>query len=327
MASGDTNDVNYWRGKAEEYKRLWEEEKEEFREFQQNSKELETELETQLELVEKNNAELQAKVERLSIQVETSNDKHDILVGKLNRQVTNLQEEVNTLKAEVFQQKQYIRQLEQVNDDLERSNRNALASVEDTEDRLNQVLEKNALLEVELYEKDELNVRVQRLKDEVRDLNQELNHRSRVQVSPEKAIPPQVTVEQTTRDTSEACMQTEGGRTPSLATTLRPLTPSTRIAALNLVGDLLQKIAQLEANFANVCRYASNLSGQRRCLVGEYLDLPSPLLNVIPCPHVYVAPNRCQGWIVLFQPSHLQPHILAPILRSKLVIIHTHEAF
>lgn len=254
MASGDTNDVNYWRGKAEEYKRLWEEEKEEFREFQQNSKELETELETQLELVEKNNAELQAKVERLSIQVETSNDKHDILVGKLNRQVTNLQEEVNTLKAEVFQQKQYIRQLEQVNDDLERSNRNALASVEDTEDRLNQVLEKNALLEVELYEKDELNVRVQRLKDEVRDLNQELNHRSRVQVSPEKAIPPQVTVEQTTRDTSEACMQTEGGRTPSLATTLRPLTPSTRIAALNLVGDLLQKIAQLEANFANVCR-------------------------------------------------------------------------
>ncbi|CDS36588.2 nuclear distribution protein nude 1 [Echinococcus multilocularis] len=168
MASGDTNDVNYWRWKAEDYKRLWEEEKEEFREFQQNSKELETELETQLELVEKNNAELQAKVERLSIQVETSNDKHDILVGKLNRQVTNLQEEVNTLKAEVFQQKQYIRQLEQVNDDLERSNRNALASVEDIEDRLNQVLEKNALLEVELYEKDELNVRVQRLKDEVR---------------------------------------------------------------------------------------------------------------------------------------------------------------
>lgn len=95
-------------------------------------------------------------------------DKHDVLVSKLNRQVTSLQEEVNTLKAEALQQKQYIRQLEQVNDDLERSNRNALASVEDIEDRLNQVLEKNALLEVELYEKEELNVRVQRLKDEVR---------------------------------------------------------------------------------------------------------------------------------------------------------------
>ncbi|KAL5968208.1 hypothetical protein TSMEX_004063 [Taenia solium] len=156
MASDETDDVKYWRGKAEEYKRLWEEEKEEFGEFQCNSKELETELETQLELLEKNNAELQAK------------DKHDVLVSKLNRQVTSLQEEVTTLKAEMLQQKQYIRQLEQVNDDLERSNRNALASVEDIEDRLNQVLEKNALLEVELYEKEELNVRVQRLKDEVR---------------------------------------------------------------------------------------------------------------------------------------------------------------
>lgn len=50
----------------------WEEEKEEFGEFQCNSKELETELETQLELLEKNNAELQAKVERLSIEVETN---------------------------------------------------------------------------------------------------------------------------------------------------------------------------------------------------------------------------------------------------------------
>ncbi|VDK35727.1 unnamed protein product [Taenia asiatica] len=266
MASDETDDVKYWRGKAEEYKRLWEEEKEEFGEFQCNSKELETELETQLELLEKNNAELQAKVERLSIEVESNKaiiyclfsfpiqDKHDVLVSKLNRQVTSLQEEVTTLKAEVLQQKQYIRQLEQVNDDLERSNRNALASVEDIEDRLNQVLEKNALLEVELYEKEELNVRVQRLKDEVRDLNQELNHRSRVQMSPEKAIQPPVAVEQPTRDTTEACMQTEGGRTPSLPTTPRPLTPSTRIAALNLVGDLLQKVAQLEANFANVCR-------------------------------------------------------------------------
>ncbi|VDM21561.1 unnamed protein product [Hydatigera taeniaeformis] len=168
MDSGDTDDVNYWREKAEEYKRLWEEEKEEFREFQCNSKELETELETQLEMLEKNNAELQAKVERLSLEVDTDKEKHDVFVSKLNRQVTNLQDEVNTLKSEVLQQKQYIRQLEQVNDDLERSNRNALASVEDIEDRLNQVLEKNALLEVELYEKEELDVRVQRLKDEVR---------------------------------------------------------------------------------------------------------------------------------------------------------------
>lgn len=98
------------------------------------------------------------------------------MVTKMNGQIISLQEEVNTLKAEFIQQKQYIRQLEQMNDDLERSNRNALASVVDIENRLNQVLEKNALLEVELYEKDELNICVQRLKDEVRGKNKTCIH-------------------------------------------------------------------------------------------------------------------------------------------------------
>lgn len=202
----------------------WEEEKEEFKEFQYNSKELESELEVQLELLEKGNAELQAKLERITMDNESSNvswisylfiiqknityflinhsfsqEKHDALVSRLNRQVTSLQEEVNNLKTEAAQRKDYIRQLEQANDDLERSNRNALASVEDIEDRLNQVLEKNALLEVELYEKEELDVYVQRLKDEVRELNQELNHRSRASITPEKSILPQIPVEQTIR--------------------------------------------------------------------------------------------------------------------------------
>ncbi|KAM7542790.1 hypothetical protein Aperf_G00000008325 [Anoplocephala perfoliata] len=252
----EIDDVNYWKDKAEEYKHLWEEEKEEFKEFQYNSKELETELETQLQLLEKSNAELQARLERITIETESNNEKHDALVGKLNRQVTSLQDEINTLKSEAIQHKQYIRKLEQVNDDLERSNRNALASVEDIGDRLNQVLEKNALLEVELYEKEELNVHVQRLKDEVRDLNQELNHRSRVPLSPDKLISPQIPVEQPIRDTSEASMQTEGeSRNPPQASAIpNPLTPSARVAALNLVGDLLQKVAQLEANFTNAYR-------------------------------------------------------------------------
>ncbi len=145
-----------------------EEEREEFKDFQMNSKELETELETQLELFEKKNAELQARLERMAIEADTFNERHESSTAKLNRQVTTLQEELANLKTERTKQQQYIRQLEQVNDDLERSNRTAMASVEDIENRLNQVIEKNALLEVELYEKEELDVCVQRLKDEVR---------------------------------------------------------------------------------------------------------------------------------------------------------------
>lgn len=82
--------------------------------------------------------------------------------------MSSLQEELSALKTDRAKQQQYIRQLEQLNDDLERSNRTAKASVENIGNKLNQVLEKNAMLEVELFEKEELDVCVQRLKDEIR---------------------------------------------------------------------------------------------------------------------------------------------------------------
>lgn len=47
----------------------------------------------------------------------------------------------------------------------------------------------------------------------------------------------------TTSGTTESYIQTDI-QVPSVPSTVpRPLTPSTRIAALNLVGDLLQKVA------------------------------------------------------------------------------------
>ena len=69
----------------------------------------------------------------------------------------------------------YVRELEQQNDDLERAKRSTLASLEDFEGRLNIAIERNAFLESELDEKENLKMVVQRLKDETRDLRQELN--------------------------------------------------------------------------------------------------------------------------------------------------------
>ena len=68
-----------------------------------------------------------------------------------------------------------MRELEQQNDDLERAKRSTLASLEDFEGRLNIAIERNAFLESELDEKENLKMVVQRLKDETRDLRQELN--------------------------------------------------------------------------------------------------------------------------------------------------------
>lgn len=62
----------------------------------------------------------------------------------------------------------YITHLEQKNDDLERAERAMIESVGDIEAKLNNAIERNALLENELDEKETLKAMVQRLKDEQR---------------------------------------------------------------------------------------------------------------------------------------------------------------
>ncbi|KAL7053693.1 hypothetical protein AAHC03_026906 [Spirometra sp. Aus1] len=251
-------DINYWREKAEEYKRNWEAEREDFRDFQISSKELEGELETQLEQAEKKNDELKAALERLSIELENTTSRYESTTASQNRQLTSLQDELDNLRSEKAQHQLYIRQLEQTNDDLERSKRAALASVEDFESSLNKLIERNALLEGELDEKQELLESVQRLKDEVRDLNQELVVRRLPTNSEATTVEPIVAEpENVSKSTIEASTQTANIKAVPVPTSLPgslPLMPSTRIGALNLVGELLQKVGQLEANFAHVCR-------------------------------------------------------------------------
>jgi NUDE protein, C-terminal conserved region len=64
--------------------------------------------------------------------------------------------------------KAYIRELEQKNDDLERANRVVSESVAGFEAMLNQAYEKNALLENEVDEKEQMQIKLQRLMDEAR---------------------------------------------------------------------------------------------------------------------------------------------------------------
>ena len=59
----------------------------------------------------------------------------------------------------------YVRELEQQNDDLERAKRSTLASLEDFEARLNIAIERNAFLESELDEKENLKPRNKHRRD------------------------------------------------------------------------------------------------------------------------------------------------------------------
>lgn len=75
---------------------------------------------------------------------------------------------LNQLLAERDTLKSYIRELEQKNDDLERTNRVVSESVSGFEAMLNQAYEKNAMLEMEIDEKEQMQINLQRLMDEAR---------------------------------------------------------------------------------------------------------------------------------------------------------------
>ena len=89
-------------------------------------------------------------------------------------QITELQTELSEIRSIKDELNRYVRELEQQNDDLERAKRSTLASLEDFEAKMNAMIERNAFLESELDEKESLKAAVQRLKDETRDLRQEL---------------------------------------------------------------------------------------------------------------------------------------------------------
>ncbi|OBS68086.1 hypothetical protein A6R68_03372, partial [Neotoma lepida] len=174
------------------------------------------------------------------------------------RQISALEDDLAQTKAIKDQLQKYIRELEQANDDLERAKRATIMSLDDFEQRLNQAIERNAFLESELDEKENLLESVQRLKDEARDLRQELA----VQQKQDKPQTPMPGSGETKR--TDMAVQATGSvpstpiahrgsssglNTPGIfrrdvdsSNSGTPLTPAARISALNIVGDLLRKV-------------------------------------------------------------------------------------
>ncbi|NXF90585.1 NDE1 protein, partial [Eubucco bourcierii] len=262
-------EARYWKEMAMKYKQCAENTQEELHEFQEGSREYEAELETQLQQTESRNRDLLSENSRLRMELESVKEKIEMEHSERYRQISALEDDLAQTRAVKDQLQKYIRELEQANDDLERAKRATIMSLEDFEQRLNQAIERNAFLESELDEKENLLESVQRLKDEARDLRQELA----VQQKQEKPKTPMRAALEAERTDTAVQASLSVPSTPSVhrapisnvhtpVTPRRgledsygasPLTPAARISALNIVGDLLRKVGALESKLAS-CR-------------------------------------------------------------------------
>ncbi|XP_033945101.1 nuclear distribution protein nudE homolog 1-like [Pseudochaenichthys georgianus] len=284
-------ELGYWKEQAATHQQSAEEAQEELQEFQQMSRDYEGELETELKQCEDRNRELLSVNNRLRMELENYKEKYETQHSEAYRQISTLEGDLAETTAVRDQLHKYIRELEQANDDLERTKRATIMSLEDFEQRMNHVIERNAFLESELDEKENLLESFQRLKDEARDLRQELAVQQKQDRRPSLSsaikdpssssssttaclptpplTPPDKRAEDnTTSSTQPPPSATTPSRPPasvgsfstsppsvsrgeSLSAT--PLPSSARISALSIVGELLRKVGNLESKLAS-CR-------------------------------------------------------------------------
>merc|ERR1711953_1433302 len=208
-------------------------------------------------------------------------DKLEQCSRDFHHQINELETELSEIKGIKEKLHRYVRELEQQNDDLERAKRSTLASLEDFEGRLNIAIERNAFLESELDEKESLKAAVQRMKDETRDLRSELkilttktaeplmtpdNDRNLMKLklernnnaingksSPDSNKHAAEALEKDTSADHSAILDTPPTSSKSSPSHNTNLTPSARLSALNIVGDLLRKVGALELKLSS-CR-------------------------------------------------------------------------
>lgn len=260
----------------------------EFEEFQLSSRELENELETQLANHEKRIRDLEGKNHHLLNENEVLRSRFERISTESRSQLNDLTKQCEEVSADNEQLRNHIRDLEQSNDDLDRAKRHLDATLAEFDTKLNEQIERNELLESEIGEKEDLQVVIQRLKDEANDLRLELtiqqcskspttttpsskrsafgdseaNNSSPTATKP-KTAPTNVnssvnltngTAQENSKSYSNNVNSSPNYNTPKQSPNQIPLlSASSRISALNIVSDLLRKVGALESKLAS-CR-------------------------------------------------------------------------
>uniref|UniRef100_A0A3Q3W0J8 NUDE domain-containing protein n=1 Tax=Mola mola TaxID=94237 RepID=A0A3Q3W0J8_MOLML len=286
--SSKDEEIDFWKALSLKYKSSCQEAQEELLEFQEGSRELEAELEAQLGQAERRMKDLQSDNQRLRNEVETLKDKLEQQYSQSYKQISTLEDDLGQTRSIKDQLHKYVRELEQSNDDLERAKRATISSLENFEQRLNQAIERNAFLESELDEKESLLVSVQRLKDEARDLRQELAVRERQSDVTRMSAPSSPTQDGVKTDSAvqaslslpatplgkglDNAFASQTVLSNGYGGSSSPLTPSARISALNIVSDLLRKVGALESKLAACRNFAKDQRARKALENGNVLN-------------------------------------------------------
>ncbi|KAJ2726763.1 NADH:ubiquinone oxidoreductase [Coemansia sp. Benny D115] len=169
------DEVDYWRSAALEARDQFEEKSLEMDEYRGQSTELEAELEDEIERLEAMVSELRMRNEKYKMDMEELKEKYQKAQLKAGEDLASIERELQFVRSQQEYYKSRTRDLEQTNDDLERNERMAKSTLQAMEGRLNRALEENTHLAGEVHTKKLLADEVQRLKDELKDLNLELN--------------------------------------------------------------------------------------------------------------------------------------------------------
>ncbi|XP_072931980.1 nuclear distribution protein nudE-like 1 isoform X2 [Epargyreus clarus] len=272
----DSDTIEYWKKQAKHYEQKANDIQQELDEYTENSAQLEKELEASLLQVEKQNRDLEHQNQRLKNEIDTLRTK----LERSQHETNALENELQALKIDKEKQAVYIREIEQKNDDLERGQRVISESVACIETLLNQAYERNAVLESEVDEIENLRVKLQRATDEARDLKQELKVVERIPTSKKEDVSPSESPQCNGHITNSTRTQVEIETQTSLTTPQKreingnAMTPSSRVSAINIVGDLLRKVG-LERFLCREC-------GRIKCSC----DMPvAPVQHNIPVDH------------------------------------------
>ncbi|KAJ2158239.1 NADH:ubiquinone oxidoreductase [Coemansia sp. RSA 552] len=168
-------EAEYWRSVAYEMRDRLDRKELELAEFVAQSSELEAELEKEIERVEKTNKELRARNEKYRFDMEELKEKYQKAQLKAGEDLVSIERELQFVRSQQEYYQSRTRELEQDNDDLERNGRAAQSSLQAMETRLGRAIEERSQLMGEVETKKLLVDEVQRLKDELKDLNLELN--------------------------------------------------------------------------------------------------------------------------------------------------------
>lgn len=156
------------------YKTQYEAVEADLADFQASSKELEAELERDIEAAEKRERDLKDKAAKLQYDVDEWKTKYTQAKKEAGAAQNTLQKEITDLRDQNRSLQHRLRDIEVANDDYERQQRNTESSLEDLESKYNQTIERGVMLEEEMkaaeQEREALRIEAQRLKDDFSDL-------------------------------------------------------------------------------------------------------------------------------------------------------------